>query len=771
MSFHILLDQYPIEVIETILEYVQLEGLIQLIEHHQFLNQNLMIKAAMNNLICKSNIAFNNRVIQPSFLHMYCRIPTYVAKDTMQFLPSKSSLFNVVDYCNQECIGPVITVSFYIWTLRDIDQYLLIVSTLGKHGDSSILYNFELEFNPGLLYNLSLNYVFKLLATNLGRSIVSITVYNYSGNFTFDIDEFPRLENIWFEDSNIKFRSNFNSNASLKTLNLHPNLFGWNNNHAVHLYRSVPSDLKKLKLGNSIIKEKSIAYKVPQQLESLDLTKIKDNTPNFQYIKLLIEQNLGNCLKELSVKNLWGDRNQIIDLNQILFDVPENLQNLQGLQSFAIMGLNRSIDFSLFKLSSLTITAVDNSRLLDNCKFPTTLKKLDLSNNHLIDLSTIDQSLPENLQHLNLADNPIDWELHIPNFQRFTKLKYLKLSNTHLGSHLDNIEFPDSIDALSLEVNQIPSIENVKFPKNLTNLGIGSNMIKQVQRPQFPAGLQTIHLTENRLAGKLDLSRNQHGESLMLDIVYLNYTLLSNIQHIQLPNHIRILNFDYCILKNLSDIEFPASIVELSFRACEISIIKNISWQSGSRLRYICLSQNKLSRFDMVLPLSVETVNLAGNKLPKINPGTFSNLEHLQTLILSGNKLDSFIYHFNSISLRSLDLSFNNIRILNLSFPKNSVTELRSVNLCLNKISNLTPYMIGHDRDLTFHNKLIELDITDNKIKSTEMETKLSDFPASLKCMFVGYSGQRDRFGYDIAKNIIPGELCQGKRVDVPIHE
>ncbi|KAG7664213.1 uncharacterized protein J8A68_002276 [[Candida] subhashii] len=770
LPYKMMLDSLPVEVIEKILEYVKLEGLIQLIEHNQFLSQNLNIKAAMNQLICNTNISYNNRITQPSFLHMYCRTPTYIDKNSLQFLPRISSLFNIIDYCIEEHLQSSITISFYIWLLKDIDEFLSTITSINNSVDSKMRFNIEIEFNRGLLYNLSLNYIFDVLADHLGQGIESITVYNYSGSFTFHIARFPKLRNIWFEDSNVKFGQSFQFATDMKTLTIHPNSFGWNNNHPVYLHKSVPHSLQRLKLGSCVIKEKSINYGIPQDLESLDLTRVGDRT-DFQYIRPLIEQNLSNNLKELSVDYLWGAESRVMDLDIILFDIPENFQKMQQLNRFAIIGLNRSIDFSSFKLTDLTIKGTQHSRIINECHFPITLKKLDISNNHLADLSNIDKNLPELLEHLNIADNPIDWDLYIPKFEKFNKLKNLKLSNTHVRSHLTKIIFPDSIVELSLEVNQISSIENVRFPENLSNLGIGSNLIKHVHRPSFPPGLKTVHLTENKLSGPLDLSKNSSGKELNIEILYLNYTLLSNIQEINLPNNLRILNFDYCIMKNISNIEFPASILELSLSACEISTMKNISWESGSRLRYICLSHNELSKFDIKFPPSVETINLAGNKISTVNPNVFNNLENLQTLILSSNKFERFVYQFNSISLRSLDLSFNNIRILNVAFPKNSITELRSINLCSNKLTNLTPVMIGHDRDLTFHNKLIEIDITDNRIKADDIEKTVGEFPSSLKCLFVGYTGERDRFGYDIASNIIEGRYCPTKRVDVPIHE
>ena len=93
-----------------------------------------------------------------------------------------------------------------------------------------------------------------------------------------------------------------------------------------------------------------------------------------------------------------------------------------------------------------------------------------MTNNNIKDLTVIDRLIGPNnnrLKYLSFSDNPIDWNLYVPNFTRFTKLKYLKLFNTQIGKHFHKINYPDSVEVLSLEVNQISSIQGIKFPTHL----------------------------------------------------------------------------------------------------------------------------------------------------------------------------------------------------------------------------------------------------------------------------------------------------------------
>ena len=62
--------------------------------------------------------------------------------------------------------------------------------------------------------------------------------------------------------------------------------------------------------------------------------------------------------------------------------------------------------------------------------------------------------------------------------------------------------------------------------------------------------------------------------------------------------------------------------------------------------------------------------------------------------------------------------------------------------------------MIGHNKNLTRHENLIEIDLTNNKIKSVSDINDNGGLVISsvFKVFFIGHTGQQDRFGYDMAK-------------------
>ncbi|KAL6450697.1 Toll-6 Toll-like receptor 6 [Candida maltosa Xu316] len=587
-------------------------------------------------------------------------------------------------------------------------------------------------------------------------------VYNYSGSFKFNSGDFVNLKVLWFEDSNIKFVNSLPD--GLKSLYLFPNKFGWNNNSSISVNQKLPDGLTSLVFGNCTIGN----IIAPGSLSSIQLEKVKDATEHYNFVRSAILTSLVNGkLQELKIDSIWNSRRMIANVPDLVFHDAEISKNLYKLTTLSVDGFLPNLTHCL-NLKKLQISKITNATDFDNYKFPGSLEELALTYNNITNLFTIDKNITgTNLRVLNLADNPIHWSSYIPNFKRFNKLKSLKLSNTHIGSNFPKIKYPDSIEALSLEVNQITSLDGIEFPANLKNLGIGSNFISKIEYPHFPTTLETIHLTENKIS-KVDLSRNSRHESLKIEILYLNYCKLTKFNNVNISQYVKILNFDNCKLSTISNIGFPDTLLELSFSGCGLTSFENILWGDHPRLRYLNLSQNSLTKFDIRLPSSIQSINLSMNNLTQLSNSLLSHKDNLKVLNLSSNKFQRFIYSFNITNLQNLDLSFNSLKLINLTFPKYSHTRLKVLNLCSNKLSELHPVMIGHDKNLTMHTNLIEIDLTNNKIKPDDITKQIDKFPDSLLCFFIGHTGEQDRFGYDLAKNIINHEICTGKRIDIP---
>ena len=82
----------PVEILYQIIQYVGIENLIQLLPipvspylQSSFIHHNLNIKRAIDNLIVDSNITFNNRLVQHS----------YISKNTIVFTEKQSSVLAI----------------------------------------------------------------------------------------------------------------------------------------------------------------------------------------------------------------------------------------------------------------------------------------------------------------------------------------------------------------------------------------------------------------------------------------------------------------------------------------------------------------------------------------------------------------------------------------------------------------------------------------------------------------------------------------------------
>ena len=150
--------------------------------------------------------------------------------------------------------------------MSDIADFLDLVLLIEP---SSLTYNLELEFDPALRYLIDLQYMLGLCLSHLNKQtpdgFQSLLVYNHNhaGDFVFDManTNFLALQNVWFENSNVKIKSSWGM-TQLKDLNLHPNNHGYNLNHPIRIQKFFPQHLRELKLGNCIIGEKTTNYPV-----------------------------------------------------------------------------------------------------------------------------------------------------------------------------------------------------------------------------------------------------------------------------------------------------------------------------------------------------------------------------------------------------------------------------------------------------------------------------------------------------------------------------
>lgn len=217
---------------------------------------------------------------------------------------------------------------------------------------------------------------------------------------------------------------------------------------------------------------------------------------------------------------------------------------------------------------------------------PSTLTELTL---HKISFSLRDLFLanPLGLKVLDLSNCSINFDEAEPNFKNFIALRYLDLSENNIGDQISSLQFPDSIESLSLHSSRIGSLVGVDFPTGLTNLDGSSNNIQSMDGTILPQSLSRLNITGNRIielrgdnfplalqrldvskATNIDITKNRDGHPLQIESLNLedphngtHYALSNSLQSIRLAN----LNWP-------SSHAFADNLVRLKMVRCDINL-------------------------------------------------------------------------------------------------------------------------------------------------------------------------------------------------------
>ncbi|KAK6202895.1 uncharacterized protein RJT21DRAFT_118970 [Scheffersomyces amazonensis] len=746
----------PIDIIENILKYVDISEIINIYTNHDLLHFSNNLRYALSNKILTSNLTYNNRVDYLSYLHMYKLTPIFEDKSQYVYLKTFTDFEELLNLNFN--YKRSITISYYIWTLTDLvdlEENLKKLSENNYNRAYDYKFNLELEFDPDIEYKIDPIRLFTILNDFSNRvKLHSLIIYNFKQKYTLNIQNFIHLTRLWLDNCQISvnFAGEYRPGFDLK--------IDVNNKIKFKLQLSSISleSFENLRLAGSI-ELKLDSWKLYKCIKTLELS----NLPSF--VGITTDSIHGIPLpnsEELIIEDLPIQR---VNLNESYIKSNSNLKRI-GLTGIY---MNPNISFFESKVENIKLTKSCPSLIYD-IKYPPTLTELNLSNNKLKDLTFINDPIliPSTLKKLNLADNQLDWNSFIPNFLRFTNLKYLKLSNTNIQNNLINIKFPDSIETLSLEVNQIPSIEYVHFPLKLKDLGIGCNNIKLIKHHLLPSGLYVIHLTENYLSKVIRLDKNDRGEIMNLEVLYLNANEIKDIHHIKLPPHLKVLNLDSNNIERIIDKTFSSSIHELSIVGNKIEQFKQVSFGPNSKLKVLDLSLNSLTKFDLsILPKSILYLKLHSNQINFIKENSFDELKKIRYLDLSNNQLTSFEYTLPE-SLKQLKVNRNKINQFRIKFDSNSSPQISSISLYSNKIDQLSAKSLGSS-DSTKLLKLVELDIYGNPLLNhhnvSDLILELIRNSINLSAMFA-VLGREDQFYSRHSSNYFTFSVCSDKRID-----
>lgn len=369
-----------------------------------------------------------------------------------------------------------------------------------------------------------------------------------------------------------------------------------------------------------------------------------------------------------------------LTLHQISFDMKELLSAKPlNLKKFV---LKRSLfhfdqgklDFSGFGLlTHLHLSSIPIGDDIVNVLFPDALTVLELRGLEIKSLAGV--SFPQSLIELDISYNKIEF--------------------------IDNVRFPASIRDLNITANNIQSLDGVNLPPMLTRLGASGNQQGDVSGEDLPLTLKELQISKVR---RCDLSKNSSGSPLQIEKLCLagrpgdeSFLLPGSIKSLDLRN----LGGSFCH-------KFDSNLTRLAITCADLTV-GNITFEADSQLQYLCLKRCKIGRINYP-PLLTE-LNLYYNHLAEI-PSEVGHIKHLRILQLGYNKLHSAKITFSHNSLEVLDLSHNQIKEVQLSFPP-GLTNLKKLNLSVNRLTEISMAALGQ-KDGTMHDSLYELLLLEN---------------------------------------------------------
>jgi Leucine-rich repeat (LRR) protein len=387
-------------------------------------------------------------------------------------------------------------------------------------------------------------------------------------------------------------------------------------------------------------------------------------------------------------------------LNSNVINIFLNSLKILSLNNCTIQSINQGIfnQMPLLEYISLSRNEIDsievNSFLGET--FQSKILESNLSNNKLKKIYFGQFNGLKKVQKLFIDNNQIE-EIELNSFENLNNLIRLNMQSNKIKVIQDKLlDNKNDLTILYLYQNSIDSIETISFNtlRSLKKLHLFSNKIKTIKFGNF-IHLQSVNelkLDKNEIVSfdantfvgmeslkLLDLSANK-----IKKLVNRAFDGLKNVSKLELDLNdieqiemnaftdlvnLNRLNLDSNQIFTLKNVQFNTNIMELFI---QFNFISNFSEINASTLKSLHISNNRIQEINYATHLQrLEFLDLSQNRLISINEKSFSNLNGLKYLNLSGNRLDlesefdNISYFKNQTILETLDLSFNLIKFFN----------------------------------------------------------------------------------------------------------
>ncbi|XP_006138164.3 uncharacterized protein LOC102451718 [Pelodiscus sinensis] len=466
------------------------------------------------------------------------------------------------------------------------------------------------------------------------------------------------------------------------------------------------------------------------------------------------------CLQNCTIHGKRSKRMKVLCYRQNLSEVPSYLPwnvSILDLSENQIASLRQN---NFRKLSLLQVLNVSQNQihLIEDGTFAQTssIEILNLTSNQLRALSSFMFDGLGSLTVLLLRENNID-RIEPSAFAHLMKLKVIDLTSNKLHSlnALDVVFKVKSLEELHIRENEIihfTTKDIVNVPLWLRELDVSHNPISFmnvatdalyrllsldlsfsgthnhttwiIQDPCFLKGLKRLYLGGTVMTPLDILDVVQKLNCSLLEEIHLNELNLTDsdnlIEKVCLwHQNVKTLNLQGNKFKSIKGIVFEncSHLWNLDLTHNRLKVVPYISFHSLNSLQSLSLAKNEFSDVPNATSniISLKSLDLSFNQIKKIVPKDFANLRSLQHLNLTGNRITQISSDLFPDLHNLLELNLGMNFLLEISQPfSDSLGKLEKMELNSNKMSALKK---GTFRNLT---SLQFLSLIDNQISTIE---------------------------------------------------
>ena len=453
---------------------------------------------------------------------------------------------------------------------------------------------------------------------------------------------------------------------------------------------------EKLLFFNDLLinKEEELRKKFVKLIQKNKVDFIKKYKDQFLFIYFLQIINFNEnrndkilYLYNILIKDFHSHKK--IDPNDIELKFIDDKYGNKALNFLSKLNFNKleNIDFHNCELNDKDIS-------LFKYLLTSNLKYFDLSKNHMQDLNLfLEKDIFFNLKILNLSNN------NIINISSLSKIQFSNLEKLYLNFN---------------KINDIECFELNNYFDNLKLLDLSNNDIQQLKKINIKS-LEELNLMNNEInSGINEFMENNCNYNFSNK---LNLEIKNDLIHFHFYNHLNV-NFVY----KLKDKDIEIFLNELNYKGINYMKLSGDDYCEELNINDSKLVFNNKNKKNIIINIlskfpfnNVSSINFNKSNLIDTDIKLLQNLfrPNLTNLDLSNNQIsdiNGLIENDLLCNLNYLNMNYNNITDIS-PFSKGKFNNLKILNLSYNKISNIDILQL----DTNFE-QLALLDLSDNLI-------------------------------------------------------